>query len=1297
MSSIYSSLKNLKDRSRVSITLKTTNILLFLALFLVVVLAIFIRLSPLTSGNYLIKAFDPWIQYYNAEYLATHSIFEYFNWHDFKSWFPEGYTRGKLRPGLTFTVVAIYQVINFLGIPISLYDICYFFPAVMGGASVYAIYLVGKEALDRRCGLVAAFFLAFNPGFMQRTTAGFFDNETIGVFAALMTFYFFIKTVRTGKFYHAILGGLFSGYLALSWGGFNFIFLILPLVVGILILLKKYDSNLLIAYAGIEGIGLLIYSFSIKFPYHSFFTSVELGFVFYFTIFLIMFHILYTNRKNYSHLYDGIINTIKWGLIPVVAILGVTIWVAPDLIPFGFGQRLMSVLSPLIRDSLNIVASVAEHMPSSWSVFYYNTLIPLTLLPLGLFFLFKRANAADILLLSFLILIFYFTGSMIRIILLFAPAACLVGAYGLVNVLKIFGSFYGEKRTGVSRKRRRQVKRTVGKSEIGAVFFIVGIMFMAQVMHASNIALNQLSQSQLAPGGQIHDWEETLTWMKTNLPGTSVVVSWWDYGYWITPIGNMTTVNDNGTINETRIGLTGMALMQTNEIYSAKAFKALKADYVLVYFGMLYPNLGGDEGKWPWMVRICNDNYQKYINMGMEEDNWAPNSVFIESEYYNSTSGKPRTNWFQSQLVRLMFNGNPTNPPDNPNNIQTFTEYYQNQINSLRDDHGSLYVTNIPENGVYPFKVFQATYFSTNGMVKLYKLDYTALESSFLIQNPEVFDSGYATFKLKNTGSRDLTINNVKINGESYDFIMGKGIETNSLSATDDDLVWVDYNSSGKVFDKNDVVKIEVEAQSISTNSYPFTFTNDTSNLFVKEAEEGDIRINKIGSKIVQVDASVNELNLKIENTGQNIVVLKDFYIDDENNTLNDISYVSGSPILEPGQKAQVNILNTLYQFDRIGTSHKIGVLTPNGIKDEILLTSNYDPFKISILEESRIASPEALISTQTDFRNHVPINLEKTYAYTYDNGTTHVNLMVKNTGDVMIGLDSIYLTSSSSSWTSVTFDAFNLDPGEERSLTITASDYSNLTGIEVNDEIGIKVIANFDFDEKIASDIGFVHTIADKPDIEIIDVVNNHTASLIAANEAGQILIKNTGDEAITLDKLYLNSSTSLSFVDDVNFEYGDITLDVQECALVSFDIPGFKLNSSNIVNVNITTNTTAQYSMNFSVSVDSDLYEINIDDSGLNTFASFTGNLVIKIDNVGLFNVTVDSVYINNTFISLSNFEEDIYDIEAGSSIQLTIIDVIDLLESIFGSVVIGDRLNILVRTKEGAEVIHVEILAS
>jgi len=77
MSRIYSSIKNLRDRARASITIKQFNILFFLALFFVVFLAIFIRLSPIASGNYLIKAFDPWIQYYNTILIQTKILFIY--------------------------------------------------------------------------------------------------------------------------------------------------------------------------------------------------------------------------------------------------------------------------------------------------------------------------------------------------------------------------------------------------------------------------------------------------------------------------------------------------------------------------------------------------------------------------------------------------------------------------------------------------------------------------------------------------------------------------------------------------------------------------------------------------------------------------------------------------------------------------------------------------------------------------------------------------------------------------------------------------------------------------------------------------------------------------------------------------------------------------------------------------------------------------------------------------------------------------------------------------------------------
>ena len=88
---------------------------------------------------------------------------------------------------------------------------------------------------------------------------------------------------------------------------------------------------------------------------------------------------------------------------------------------------------------------------------------------------------------------------------------------------------------------------------------------------------------------------------------------------------------------------------------------------------------------------------------------------------------------------------------------------------------------------------------------------------------------------------------------------------------------------------------------------------------------------------------------------------------------------------------------------------------------------------------------------------------------------------------------------------------------------------------------------------------------------------------------------------------------------------------------------------------------------------------------------------SIVINIENNGIFNVTIDSININGTYIPLVNFTESIYEIGAGDSIQFTI-SMADL-ESIMGgiTIVINDILIIIVRTKEGAEDTHEETVGS
>ena len=253
---------------------------------------------------------------------------------------------------------------------------------------------------------------------------------------------------------------------------------------------------------------------------------------------------------------------------------------------------------------------------------------------------------------------------------------------------------------------------------------------------------------------------------------------------------------------------------------------------------------------------------------------------------------------------------------------------------------------------------------------------------------------------------------------------------------------------------------------------------------------------------------------------------------------------------------------------------------------------------------------------------------------------------------------------------------------------------------IDVNDEIGVIVTALFDGSTKTA-DIGYVHTVRDQPDIQIIETAEGTPVSTIRANETGTLLIKNTGDQVIELVDIIINETVIIPIDNETEFLYGDLSVDVQECALVSFNIANFVINASDQVNIRVTTNTSAQATANLTSTVDSTYFNINIEDSTTYVDMSL---LEMEITNNGLLNATINSVYINDTYIPLANFsfvDGANYTLISGNLYELqdsigfiTISISISDLELILGlSIAVGNKLEILVRTEEGAEDLHQE----
>ncbi|MCP4762161.1 MAG: hypothetical protein GY870_10295, partial [archaeon] len=1024
-----------------------------------------------------------------------------------------------------------------------------------------------------------------------------------------------------------------------------------------LILMNKYSTRLLTAYMGSVGTGLIIHLIDPGMRIWTFSSQMELIVPLLVMGFMLLYHIFYYQKENNPKIYYFIWDLIKWGTIPALVIFGIIFWNFPEIIPFGMGSRFQSILNPNIRNAINLVASVGEHKPSPWSVFYFNSLIPVILTPLGIYYAVKRGREEDVLLLVFVLTLLYFTGSMIRIILLLAPALALVGAYGLSFILKFFGSLIGKKQV-ITRRRKRQIRKTLGSSEAVIVYVLIGIMCFAQVNHATTVSIEQMSWTELVAGGSFHDWEETLSYINENLDQDDVVVSWWDYGYWLSMIGNVTTVNDNGTNNSTRLGTTGMAMMQTDELYSAKIFKQLHADYVCVFFGHLLGGLGGDEGKWPWMLRICNDHFGEYTDFGWTEDNWASEQpggdeeVFDEDEYINSSSGLYEDKWFETTLVKLMFYGEPTSISTTPQGY-SLGGYYAQEIEGnaaegkspRTDDNGNTWASHIPTDGAYDLKCFIPYYFSSSQLVKIYKVDYTALESSFELENSSLSTNNIAHVDIKNTGTQDVTISqNITINGINYPSTI-KG-SNYTIPVDESRTLWVDTNdpavSGVRDWQYDDVYNMTVYASTpyITDPSISYIFSEEITGLSVINAPEFSVEIDRENSQMYKNadNPSSCDVSVIVNNNGDDTVKIEGFTVNAyyADASIGDFPIDNPNILINPGESEE-------FYLQQVGGyaedfSYSLKVETEENASDIVEMTVSDRNYNLSIISEERGLTSEEILKQNPDFtRRYIDITDENTFIY--ENGSMQITL--NNTGSETLSLKSLFVGDDSD----VSLTPFSVEDNDSwLSAGETVKIYTNISNVQRNEPI--KIITTAEKGSKIASDTAWL---IPKGNETALAIVEGSDFTQIYTNETVEITLKNVGDAELTINGFKINGTDISLSEDDIEFIYGgsnNFTLDIDEVLKFNLNITeNIKINETNTVNLTFY-NDQYEYSQIFNTVLPLPFAYITI--SGNSNYTD--PNLGIHIySQIAIFNVTIDTITINGEYLlpddpSISGIENGI-----------------------------------------------------
>jgi dolichyl-diphosphooligosaccharide--protein glycosyltransferase len=620
---------------------------------LILIIAIIFRVYKIRWGPYL-DAFDPLYQYRVTEYIVDNGYSSFFDWHDSLSWWPWGRNVARNTfPGVPFSAAFIYLVLQMIGVNITVHTVCLFFPVLMAVLTCIAIFFLGKDLGGGSVGLLAAFFMAINEAFIGRTALGFFDTENIGIFGMVTVSLFFLRSIETEKKWsnrlmYILASSLTLGYVFSSWGAARYILGLLTLYILASVFYNLHNKNHLVSYSITIGLGYLFTLFIPRLGV-KYLSSIENILVIFVIFFLLVFNYLKTkvDHKKLLLLMVGVV------FISIVSLIGLeSLGVVRPI-----ASKFIRVLFP-VAEFMPLTESVAEHHRSAWTGYFGNFGSLLVFGVLGVYLSLTNINDKRLYSALFFVTGAYFAGSMARLALILSIPVCLMAALGIKELLIPFIQISRQKTD--DRRRRRKGVYIISR-EFALIFtilvFAVTIPIIWGTAEAS-IRPTSLASSNIpgtVRGKYPQDWIQALSWMRDNLPEDAIVVSWWDYGYWIESMANRITLADGATTNMTQIAQIGRMLM-LNESESLPIFNRYGATHIVVFQTFFNPDNPqqqwpfGDNAKWSWMVQIAGMNVSKFFD-GQSYTDVFKESVLARLMSLNPPRGFNIVFWSENQFV----------------------------------------------------------------------------------------------------------------------------------------------------------------------------------------------------------------------------------------------------------------------------------------------------------------------------------------------------------------------------------------------------------------------------------------------------------------------------------------------------------------------------------------------------------------------------------------------------------------------------------------------------------------------
>ncbi|WOH11186.1 hypothetical protein DCAR_0830666 [Daucus carota subsp. sativus] len=646
------------------------NVLCFFILLLIGVLAFSIRIFSVIKYESVIHEFDPYFNYRVTQFLTKNGIYDFWNWFDDRTWYPLGRViGGTVYPGLTLTAGTLWWTLNALNIPLSVETVCVFTAPIFSAFAAWATYFLTKEVKGTGAGLAAAALLAMVPSYISRSVAGSYDNEAVAIFALIFTFYLYIKTLNTGSLFYATLNAIAYFYMVCSWGGYTFIINLIPMHALLCIVTGRYSPRLYIAYCPLVVLGTLLAALVPVVGFNAVLTSEHFASFLVFIIIHVVALAYYIKGILSPKMFKVAVTlVVSVGLVVCCGVIAILVALVASSPTKGWSGRSLSLLDPTYASKyIPIIASVSEHQPPTWPSYFMDINVLAFLVPAGIVACFLPLSDASSFVVLYIVTSVYFSGVMVRLMLVLAPAACIMSGIALSEAFSVFTRSIKFQLPGLSqshqmdagdsvsepsgdviqndivktdrhdepvkerptRRNKKKEKENVDKASKPSIkskienrllvlpletsiiaLFLLVLLGAFYVVHCVWAAAEAYSAPSIVLTSHSHDglhvfddFREAYAWLSHNTDVDDKVASWWDYGYQTTAMANRTVIVDNNTWNNTHIATVGTA-MSSPEKAAWEIFHSLDVKYVLVVFGGVVGYSSDDINKFLWMVRI---------------------------------------------------------------------------------------------------------------------------------------------------------------------------------------------------------------------------------------------------------------------------------------------------------------------------------------------------------------------------------------------------------------------------------------------------------------------------------------------------------------------------------------------------------------------------------------------------------------------------------------------------------------------------------------------------------------------